>query len=111
MFTKKDSSVFRPLIPGVRFRPLVFGQKTHLCEFMLEKGFQIPWHQHPYEQTGRLLKGRIVLTIADEKAEMNPGDCWIVPGNTTHGAEIMEDSVAIEVFSPVREDYLQYFQK
>jgi len=35
-----------------------------------------------------------------------PGDSWNVPGNVAHRAEILADSVAIEVFSPVREDYL-----
>ncbi len=37
---------------------------------------------------------------------MEPGDSWNVPANIEHGAEILADSVAIEVFSPVREDYL-----
>ena len=37
---------------------------------------------------------------------MEPGDSWCIPGHVEHRAEIIEDSVAIEVFSPVREDYL-----
>jgi quercetin dioxygenase-like cupin family protein len=52
-----------------------------------------------------------VLSIGSEKKEMQPGDCWSVPGGTGHGAQILEDSIAIEVFSPVREDYLQYYAK
>lgn len=80
-------------------------------EFHMEAGSRLPMHSHPQEQTGRLLKGRIVLTIGEEKAELHPGDCWIVPGDTLHQADVMEESVAIEVFAPVREDYLQYFQR
>ena len=38
--------------------------------------------------------------------EAKPGDSWSIPGGTQHGAAILQDSVAIEVFSPVREDYL-----
>ena len=37
---------------------------------------------------------------------MAPGDSWSIPGGMPHGAEVLEDSVAIEVFSPVRDDYL-----
>ena len=37
---------------------------------------------------------------------MEPGDSWSIPGNAKHGAEIKEDSVALEVFSPVRADYI-----
>jgi len=36
---------------------------------------------------------------------MGPGDSWAIKGNLEHGAEIKEDSIAVEVFSPVREDY------
>jgi quercetin dioxygenase-like cupin family protein len=35
-----------------------------------------------------------------------PGDSWNIPMNVTHGAKVLEDSMAIEVFSPLREDYL-----
>jgi len=38
--------------------------------------------------------------------EVAPGDSWCIPGNVEHGAEILMDSVAVEVFSPVREEYL-----
>ncbi|HEX2996014.1 MAG TPA: cupin domain-containing protein [Anaerolineales bacterium] len=111
MFYKSSDDHFQEVLKGISIKTLVVGEKTLLSEFHMEKGSQLPMHSHPQEQTGRLLKGRIILTIADEKAELNPGDCWIVPGNAMHCAEILEDSVAIEVFSPVREDYLQYFQK
>jgi quercetin dioxygenase-like cupin family protein len=46
------------------------------------------------------------LTIGDESVEMEPGDSWYVPSNVEHRAEILADSIAIEVFSPVRDDYL-----
>jgi len=46
------------------------------------------------------------LIIRDEKFEVMPGDSWCIPGDVEHDAEILEDSLAVEVFSPVREDYL-----
>jgi quercetin dioxygenase-like cupin family protein len=39
----------------------------------------------------------------------NPGDSWNIAGNIEHGATALEESVVIEVFSPVREDYLPYY--
>lgn len=44
--------------------------------------------------------------IGKEKCNLCPGDSWCIPGGVEHSAEIAEDSVAVEVFSPVREDYL-----
>jgi quercetin dioxygenase-like cupin family protein len=42
--------------------------------------------------------------IGIEQCEAQVGDSWCIPGGVEHGAEILEDSVAIEVFSPVRDD-------
>jgi quercetin dioxygenase-like cupin family protein len=77
-----------------------------MTEFKLHKGSILPVHSHPHEQTGYLVKGHIILTIGNEKYEAKPGDSWSIPGGVEHCADIMEDSLAIEVFSPVREDYL-----
>ena len=65
-----------------------------------------PFHSHPHEQTGYLIKGSIRLSIGTESYNAQAGDSWCIPGGIEHGAEILEDSIAIEVFSPVRNDYL-----
>jgi quercetin dioxygenase-like cupin family protein len=90
---------------GIRRKTLVFGDNMLLTEFRLEKGKTLPTHAHPQEQTGYLVSGHIILTIDGEPHDMKPGGSWSIPGNVEHGAAIVEDSVAIEVFSPVREDY------
>lgn len=106
MLAKKDSVEFRSLIDGVKMRPLVWGDKTILCEFKLEKGFKIPTHHHPYEQTGYLISGNLNFRIGNTWHATNPGDSWCIPENTGHEVEILEDSVLVEIFSPVRPDYL-----
>ena len=109
MFYQNKNKGFQKVLDGIEIKTLVYGEKMLLSEFHMKKGSALPLHSHPQEQAGRLIRGRILLSIGDEKKEMQPGDCWSVPCNTTHGAEILEDSTAIEVFSPVREDYLKYF--
>ena len=106
MFGKHSENGYIPAIPGIGMKTLVFGKKTLMTEFVLQKGSELPLHAHPHEQTGYLVKGRIRLSIGSETVEVTPGDSWSIPGGAEHGAEILEDSVAIEVFSPVREDYL-----
>ena len=64
----------------------------------------LPRHAHPHEQTGYLVSGRIRFTVGEESFEAGPGDSWSFGGNVEHSAEILEDTLAIEVFSPVRED-------
>ncbi len=106
MFTKKDSRDFRPLIEGVTMRPLVFEKKTILCEFKLEKGHRLPSHDHPYEQTGYLISGKLNFRIDKEWFLTEAGDSWSIPEYVEHEVQILENSVVLELFSPIRPDYL-----
>ena len=106
MFEKQSNRGYRPALDGIQRKTLVHGEKTLMTEFRLAKGSVLPRHAHPHEQTGYLVKGRLRLFMGAEVYEAKPGDSWCIPGGVEHGAEILEDSVAIEVFSPVRDDYL-----
>jgi quercetin dioxygenase-like cupin family protein len=106
MFYKQNSTGFKSILPGIQLKTLVFGEKSLLSAFQLAGGNLLPFHSHPHEQTGYLISGHIRLTVGAETFDAEPGDSWCVPGGVMHGAEIIEDSFAIEVFSPVREDYL-----
>jgi quercetin dioxygenase-like cupin family protein len=106
VFNKKSDAGYKTACPGVNFKTLAFGDRTHLTEFHLAKGTIIPEHDHLHEQTGYLVSGRLTFTIAREVFDARPGDGWNIPGGVGHKVEVLEDAVAIEVFSPVREDYL-----
>ena len=106
MFRKQTESGYIAAIEGIEIKTLVHGEKTLMSEFILKKGSLLPRHSHPHEQTGYLVKGHIRLIIEEDSFDVSPGDSWCIPGNVEHQAEIIEDSVAIEIFSPVREDYL-----
>ena len=106
MFKKQSREDYIQVMEGIERKTLVYGDNTLLTEFVLKKGAILPEHSHPHEQTGYLVKGVLKLTIGSETFEVKPGDSWCIPGDTEHWADVLEDSVAIEVFSPVREDYL-----
>jgi quercetin dioxygenase-like cupin family protein len=91
---------------GVRMKTLCHGRTTLMTEFRLAGGSTLPAHSHPHEQTGYLVSGHLVLTIGEETHDVMPGDSWCIPGGVRHDAAVLQDSVAVEVFSPVREDYL-----
>ena len=94
------------MMDGVQMKTLTHGDKTLMAEFHLEKGAQIPMHGHIYEQTGFMVSGRMRFTIGAEEFECTPGDAWCIPGGVPHGVGVVEDSVVVEAFSPVRADYL-----
>ena len=106
MFAKKHVAGYIPVTEGIARKTLVHGTHTLMTEFVLKKDAVLPAHKHPQEQAGYLVSGHMFLTIGDEVFEVWPGDSWMIPGNVEHQAKIVADSVAVEVFSPVRDDYL-----
>jgi quercetin dioxygenase-like cupin family protein len=106
MFATANSSGYQPALPGIERKTLVHGERTLMTEFRMHKGSTLPVHKHPYEQTGYLVSGHLCLTVAGESFDTHSGASWCIPSEVEHGAEIFEDSVAVEIFSPVREDYL-----
>jgi quercetin dioxygenase-like cupin family protein len=106
MFAGKSQEGYSEPIPGISMKTLCWGDATLMTEFRLRSGSTLPQHAHAHEQTGYLVNGLMTLTIGDETRDVLPGDSWCIPGGVRHGAEVLQDSVAVEVFSPVREDYL-----
>lgn len=106
MFRRSAGDGFHEMLPGVRMKTLVHGETTLLGEFRMDAGAAVPLHRHPYEQTGYLVSGRMTFTVAGERLDAVPGSSWSIPKDVEHGAEVVEDAVVIEVFSPTREDYL-----
>jgi quercetin dioxygenase-like cupin family protein len=106
MFTKQTSEGYRNPLPGITQKTISYGDKTLMVEFRLQKDSFLPRHAHPHEQIGYLVSGHLRLYIGGEPHDVLPGDSWCIPGGVEHGADALEDTVAVEVFSPVREDYL-----
>ena len=106
MFRKKDSGKPRQLLDGISLTTLVYGDKTLMGQFKIAKGSAIPTHSHPHEQAGFMVSGKLRFVVAGEIKDVEAGDSWCLPGGVEHSAEALEDAVVIEVFSPVREDYL-----
>jgi len=106
VFEKHDPSGYKKALPGIRMKTLCYGVRTLMTEFLLERESMLPVHSHPYEQTGYLVQGHLRLKIGAQEHDVAAGDSWCIPSGAEHGAQALEDSIAVEVFSPVREDYL-----
>ena len=106
MFQKAQPNGYREVIDGIRMKTLVYGRNTLMAEYRMKTGSQLPAHQHPHEQTGYMIAGELELTIGDQTQRVGPGDSWCIPGDTVHSAEVVAEAIAVEVFSPVREDFL-----
>jgi quercetin dioxygenase-like cupin family protein len=64
-------------------------------------------HAHPHEQMGILLEGRLEFTVGGITRLLGPGDKWRIPGGVVHSVRALDQlAVALDVFHPIREDYL-----
>ena len=106
MFKKAGQLKFRKAIDGVEFGTMVYGELTLMAQYNLKKGFDIPIHDHIHEQTGFLISGHIMLIIDGTEYDVLPGDSWCIGADVSHSARALEDSVAVEVFSPCNADYI-----
>ena len=108
MIGRHSDDEYIQILEGIRIKTLVHGEAMLMAEFKLSKGSLLPAHSHPCEQTGYLVSGSMRLFIGSRDFDVKPGDSWCIPGGESHRVDVLEDSVALEVFSPAREDYVRY---
>ena len=111
MFAMKSNNGYHEINDGIKIKTLNYGSSTLMTEFSLNKNAILPEHSHIYEQTGYLISGKMRLYINETSKILNQGDSWNIPSNVKHRAEILEDSIAIEVFNPCRDEFLKYLNK
>ena len=99
------------VVPGCRLRT-PYGQNLMLSYLEMDEGAVIPMHDHPHEQGGMLLKGTLELTIGDETQVVQPGSMFLIPPGVPHKAvAIGGPATVLDVFSPIREDYVELMNK
>src|SRR5487761_940198 len=110
IFNIGDISPFE-ILPGVHIRA-PFGKHLMLSYLELDRDAVVPLHQHPHEQGGIVLKGKVELTMGNEVMITEEGSMYIIPPNMLHKAVAVDGpAVVLDVFSPVREDYAERFNR
>ena len=107
-FVKISSKNIKEIEPlkGIFRKTLVYDDNLMMIKFRLEKGSNLPIHSHPHQQMGYIVEGKLEF-IADGNSEiLIAGDSYMVKGNVEHGANVLENSIVIDIFSPKRDDYL-----
>lgn len=87
---------------GIRLTDLQGAANMNALRWQTPAGTVSLVHDHPEEQFGYILKGSFEVTIGDETRLLAAGDCYFIPGGVAHQFQMIEDSVAIDVFSPPR---------
>ena len=94
------------LVDGVRMFPF-WGDGMMMNLVDLDPNSVVPVHSHPHEQMGLMLSGRLRFTVGGITRTLGPGDLWRIPGGVPHSvAALDEPAIALDVFHPIRQDYL-----
>ena len=95
----------REVVPGVNLRTM-WGDKIMMSMVEIAPGARMPVHTHPQEQAGIVMQGEFEFTIGGETRLLKQGDAYIIPGGVEHGVVGTAGwSLALDIFSPPREDY------
>ena len=96
-------------------RRLITGERMMLAHVYLDKGSIVPRHAHENEQVSYIVSGALKFVMDDREIVVRGGELIQIAPNVPHAAEVVEDCVAIDVFSPVRQDWIDktdtYFRR
>ena len=106
MIVNYESAKVSEPFPGLTRRVLASSSTLMLTEHTMEKGSVFPEHQHHHEQLAYLLSGRIIVETGGIQYTVVGGDSFVVPPDVPHKVTALENSVALDIFTPAREDYL-----
>ena len=96
----------RELAPGVTLRTM-WGEKVMMSIVEIAPHGVVPAHSHPHEQAGMVLQGEFDFTIGGQTRRVRQGDAYIIPGGVEHSLVGSQNwSLALDIFSPPREDYM-----
>ena len=89
-------------------RQMVVGENVMMCRFRFAPFVVTAEHSHPHEQMTLVVQGKVKFIISGEERIVAPGDVLHFPPHNRHGATMLDEEVVlIDIFTPIREDFLK----
>lgn len=105
MFFDVEKLNSKQIMDGVKIR-VAYGEKVMMSYVNIDANTTIAEHSHPHEQMGMFLEGEAEFTIGDKTKLVKPGMAYLVPSNVKHKVVTFDKPVlALDIFSPIREEY------
>lgn len=93
--------------PGVTRKILCYSDDLMMCEISFKKGSKGNFHKHEHLQITYIAEGSFEFTIGGETKIVNKGDSVYMPSNVEHGVTCLEEGKLMDVFNPMRQDFLK----
>ena len=96
-------------------RQFVTASRVTIAKFDMKAGCVVPSHAHENEQVSYVISGALKFDVAGESVVVRAGELLQIPPHVPHGVEVLEDAHVIDVFSPIRQDWIDgtdtYFRR
>src|SRR5262245_52317327 len=89
---------------------IVAGDREMLAQTYLKRGALVPLHAHESEQMTYVLQGSLRFVVDGEEIIVREGEVLHIPAGTPHQAEALEDTFELDVFSPIRKEWLDLIE-
>ena len=88
------------------WRKIITGEKAMVAQVFIAKGGVVPEHHHDSEQLTYILSGALEFEIEGRQVVVSAGEVLRIPSNVPHSAVALEDTLDLDIFSPIRVDWL-----
>jgi unsaturated pyranuronate lyase len=102
----KWDSVELETMSDVISRKVISGEKAMVAQVFLKKGAVVPEHHHESEQLTYIMEGALKFELEGQEVVVRKGEVLHIPSNVPHRAVALEDTLDLDIFSPIRKDWL-----
>ena len=88
------------------WRKVINGERITLAQVHYTKGAEVPLHHHENEQFSFVISGALQFELEGKRVALRPGEVIHVPPNIPHRVVALEESLGVDIFSPIRQDWL-----
>lgn len=106
MFAFDSKTDWEPAGEGIRRKVLCYDAGVMMVRVAFVAGAVGALHSHPHVQCSLVERGAFEITIAGRTQRLEAGDSFLVPSGAIHGAVALEEGVLLDVFTPMREDFV-----
>jgi quercetin dioxygenase-like cupin family protein len=87
-------------------RKIICGEREMMVQSYLKKGALVPRHVHVSEQMTYVLQGALRFVVSTEEYTVREGEVLQIPSGVEHQVEALEDTFQLDVFSPLRSEWV-----
>ncbi|WP_338871131.1 cupin domain-containing protein [Spirosoma sp. SC4-14] len=105
-FADDQAIPWESVADGVKRKIMTYDANLMMVKVAFETGGIGTPHQHPHTQMSYVESGAFAITIAEETKTLRTGDAYYIPPDVWHGAVCLEAGILVDVFTPMREDFV-----